>query len=178
MKSNEFTQQLVAFTGVEQQIATNKNLESLISSMSAQDMATAVGYLGSEITVKGNQGMLSNGSAKWTYNLATTADQVQLTVMNAQGATVYSGVGDPHAGSHSFNWDGKGFNGSVLPDGIYSLNVKAATADGTAVANTVYQKGVVTSIDTSSGQSQFSLNGLLVPRSSVVSVAIPGVKTN
>lgn len=171
MKSNEFTQQLVSFTGVEQQIATNKNLESLISSMSSQDMSSAVGYLGSTVTAKSDQGMLSGGAAAWTYNLNTSADQVKLTVKDSHGVTVYTEAGDPKAGTHTFSWNGKGFSGSQ-PDGIYTLSVDAATADGTSVSSTIYQKGKVTSIDTSNGQSQFSLNGLLIPRSAITSVAI------
>ena len=178
MKSNEFTQQLVSFTGVEQQINTNKNLESLISSMTAQQTSNAVNYLGSKVTATTNQGQLSGGSAAWSYNLPTTASQAQITIKDANGVTVYTGTGDPTAGTHTVNWDGKGLNGSTLPNGTYTLSVDAATADGTAVNSSIYQTGTVTSIDTANGQSQLSLNGLLIPLSAVTSVALPQAAAN
>src|SRR3954470_17819141 len=51
MDSNQFTQQLVQFSQVEQQINANKNLESLVSMSKAQGATSAVGYLGKTLTV-------------------------------------------------------------------------------------------------------------------------------
>src|SRR5258707_239440 len=45
MDSNQFTQQLVEFSQVEQQINTNDNLKSLISLGQSRSAADAVGYL-------------------------------------------------------------------------------------------------------------------------------------
>jgi flagellar basal-body rod modification protein FlgD len=173
MDSNQFTQQLVAFSGVEQQITTNKNLENMISSLASQQMAGAVSYLGAQVTANTNQGQLSNGQASWTYSLASTADAANITIKNSQGVTVYTGSGDAGAGSHTFNWNGKGMNGSTVPDGTYNMSVSAATADGTGVTAGVFQTGKVTSVDTANGVSQLSLNGILVPMSSVIAVGLP-----
>ena len=43
---NEFTDQLVSFTNVEQSIATNKNLEQLLASYQSNELASAVSYIG------------------------------------------------------------------------------------------------------------------------------------
>jgi flagellar basal-body rod modification protein FlgD len=53
MDTNQFTQQLVQFSGVEQQIQTNSYLENLITSTEAQSVNAAVNYLGSTVTVAG-----------------------------------------------------------------------------------------------------------------------------
>src|SRR5712675_2430466 len=50
MDSNQFTQQLVQFSQVEQQINANKNLESLISLTKARGAIDAVSYLGKKLT--------------------------------------------------------------------------------------------------------------------------------
>src|ERR1051326_9398368 len=50
MDSNQFTQQLVQFSQVEQQINSNKNLESLISLTKSQTTTAAVSYLGKTLT--------------------------------------------------------------------------------------------------------------------------------
>src|SRR3954469_19130365 len=51
MDSNQFTQQLVQFSQVEQQINSNKNLESLIALTKSQTAADAVSYLGKTLTL-------------------------------------------------------------------------------------------------------------------------------
>jgi hypothetical protein len=50
MDSNQFTQQLVQFSQVEQQINSNKNLESLIALTKSQSATSAVSYLGKTLT--------------------------------------------------------------------------------------------------------------------------------
>src|ERR1700677_2198810 len=69
MDSNQFTQQLVEFSQVEQQINTNTNLQTLITQGQSQSGAYATGYLGKTVTVSGGQGALTNGEATWNYNL-------------------------------------------------------------------------------------------------------------
>src|ERR1051325_236388 len=51
MDSNQFTQQLVEFSQVEQQINSNQNLESLISLTKNQTSQSAVSYLGKTLTL-------------------------------------------------------------------------------------------------------------------------------
>src|SRR5215213_9555272 len=69
MDSNQFTQQLVQFSQVEQQIHSNKNLESLISLTKASGAADAVSYLGKTLTVTDGNAALMNGQANWAYAL-------------------------------------------------------------------------------------------------------------
>src|SRR4051812_47380500 len=51
MDSNAFTQQLVMYSQVEQQIDTNTNLKSLISQGATSAAAMAATYLGKEVSV-------------------------------------------------------------------------------------------------------------------------------
>src|SRR5271154_1591718 len=53
MDSTQFTQQLVEYSQVEQQINTNTNLTNLISLQQTNSGAAAVGYLGKEVTATG-----------------------------------------------------------------------------------------------------------------------------
>src|SRR5580658_9796356 len=69
MDSNTFTQQLVEFSQVEQQINTNNNLQSLIGQGSSNTGAYAVSYLGKAVTVSNGQAPLADSSAIWAYNL-------------------------------------------------------------------------------------------------------------
>src|SRR5690242_8555320 len=69
MDSNQFTQQLVEFSQVEQQINTNDNLKTLISLGQSRSAADAVGYLGKAVTVSNGDAALANGTANWNYQL-------------------------------------------------------------------------------------------------------------
>src|SRR6201985_2858476 len=53
MDTNQFTQQLVEYSQVEQQIDTNTNLQSLITQGGTQNAAYAPSYLGKNVTVSG-----------------------------------------------------------------------------------------------------------------------------
>lgn len=149
MDSSEFTQQLVQFSGVEQSIHTNKNLETLIGLTYAQSATNAVGYLGRTVTVAGGRAALSNGTAGWDYILPQAAAVTIFTVTDATGRVVYTGAGNKSAGAHRFVWDGRDNRGTKLPDGTYTLTVTARAADGTAIPASVSSRGRVDEIELS-----------------------------
>jgi flagellar basal-body rod modification protein FlgD len=151
MDSNQFTQQLVQYSQVEQQINTNDNLKTLINQGSTQTGAYGVSYLGKAVTVANGQAPLANSQAIWAYNLDGAAAQAQLTVTDAKGNVVYTSPAETTAGSHVFNWDGKNTGGTQLADGTYKLTVAAKAADGSAVNSTVTSTGVVSEVDMTSG---------------------------
>ena len=51
MDSNQFTQQLVMYSQVEQQITTNDNLKSLITQGTSNASTMAASYLGKKVSV-------------------------------------------------------------------------------------------------------------------------------
>src|ERR1700755_2209849 len=73
LDTNQFTQQLVEFSGVEQQLKTNDLLDSLVTNAAANRAASAAGYLGATITADGSTTSLSDGAAQWTFNAAKPA---------------------------------------------------------------------------------------------------------
>jgi flagellar basal-body rod modification protein FlgD len=171
MDSNQFTQQLVEFSQVEQQINTNDNLKTLIGQGSNQTGAYAVSYLGKAVTVTNGKAPLANGQAIWNYNLDAAAAQTVLAVTDANGQTVFAGPGETTAGHHVFNWDGKSNNGAQLPDGTYKLTVSAAAGDGTTVQNEVSTAGVVSEVDMTGGTPQLMIGPMEISLSDVAGVA-------
>lgn len=169
MDTSQFTQQLVEYSQVEQQIDTNTNLQSLITQGTSQSAAYATSYLGKTVTVSGGEGSLQGGTAQWTYNLATTATSNTLTVTDAKGNTVYSTAGKTTAGNNSFTWNGQDSAGNQLPDGTYTLSVKAA-AGSNAVTSSVSSTGTVSEVDMSNGAPQLLIGAMQVPLTSISSV--------
>src|ERR1044071_6792376 len=171
MDSNEFTQQLVMYSQVEQQISTNDNLKTLISQGSSNAATMAASYLGKKVSVTTGNASLSGGSANWTYNLSGKAATTQLSVVNASGKTVYTTTGKTTAGNSSFAWDGKDNNGNQLPDGTYKLTVTAADAAGNDIKTSVASAGTVGQIDMTVSPPKLVVGGMEVDLSDIAAVA-------
>jgi flagellar basal-body rod modification protein FlgD len=167
MDSNQFTQQLVAFSGVEQQINTNDNLQSLIALSLSQQASAAVNYIGHSVVMTSGKGALQSGAVDWTYNLSAASSATTLTVKDASGKVVYSTGGETAQGNNDFSWDGKDQNGNQLPDGQYTLSVTATAADGSAVSSTIASKALVTAVDMSGNTPMLVLGAMEIPLSDV-----------
>jgi flagellar basal-body rod modification protein FlgD len=170
MDSNQFTQQLVMYSQVEQQIDTNDNLKTLITQGTSNAASMTTSYLGKKVSVTNGQASLTNGSATWTYNLKTLAATTQLTVSDANGKTVYAGTGGTASGNNTFTWDGKDTNGNQLPDGPYKLTVTAADSGGNTVTNTVVSVGTVSQIDMTGATPQLIVGNMEVGLGDVATV--------
>ncbi len=152
MDTNQFTQQLVQFSGVEQQIQTNSYLESLITSTQAQAVNAVVGYLGSTITADGTTTNLQGGSATWLLDTDASADASTITITDKNGFEVYSTPRDIPRGESTFTWDGRMSNGQMAPQGAYSIQVFGNTANGTFVDVDTAISGEVTAVDVTGGE--------------------------
>jgi flagellar basal-body rod modification protein FlgD len=167
MDSTQFTQQLVEYSQVEQQINTNTNLSSLISLQQAGAGAASVGYLGKNVTVTNGNAALTNSSATWNYALPANAATTTLTVTNASGQTVYSGPGATASGSNTFTWNGQNNNGNQQADGTYTLAVSSKDANGNAITPTITSTGTVSEINMSGGSPQLMIGSMAVPLTAI-----------
>src|ERR1700761_1036182 len=170
MDSNQFTQELVQFSGVEQQINTNDNLKTLISLQQNSAGTSASGYLGKTITVTNGQAALEGGEADWSYALGSAAVSNTLTVTNSAGQVVYSGAGQTAEGQHDFSWNGQSTSGTQLPDGTYTLSVNATDSTGAAVTDAIASKGVVGEVNMTSGTPQLMIGQMAVALSDVSAI--------
>jgi flagellar basal-body rod modification protein FlgD len=171
MDSNQFTQQLVMYSQVEQQIQSNDNLKTLISQGQSNAGTVATSYLGKKVSVTNGQASLMGGAANWTYSLDSAAATTNLTISNASGKVVYTGKGDATAGTHTFAWDGKDNNGNQLNDGTYKLTVTAADTANNAVTTTVASAGVVGQIDMTGGTPKLVVGTMEIGPEDIAAVA-------
>ena len=155
--TTEFTNQLVNFSNVEQAIATNQNLESLVelTQMSQQNTMAAnmINYLGKSIGTNLNVSELKGGNATWNIDLGSSADAVTYEIYNQDGTVVYSETADgAPSGEQQFSWDGTKSNGSAAEDGAYYLVVTAETEGGSDVSVGYSFEGIATSVETINGE--------------------------
>lgn len=169
----EFTRQLVQYSGVEQQINTNKNLETLIAMQQQSAAGLAVSYVGKDVIGPGNTARLSDGAATWHYGVPSGASEVAILVRDANGRVVYAAEGAATPGINGFQWDGNDSRGNPMPDGIYSISVSGRAADGSAVTITPMIRGRVSAVDFVGTEPLLNVNGIGLPMSKVTSVIDP-----
>jgi len=173
MNSDQFTQELVQFSGVEQQINTNDNLKTLISLQQGSASQNAINYLGKNITITDGSGQLADGEAHWSYALGSAAAATAITITDANGKVVYTAKGATGAGQHDLDWNGKDNSGNQLDDGSYKLAVSALASDGSTVTSAVASEGVVSEVNFTGSEPYLMVGSMAVPVSSVSAINMP-----
>lgn len=154
--SNQFTQQLVQYSQVEQQIQTNETLKGLVDQQRTNSAAAAVGYLGRSAEIAGAAATLTKDGAQWSYQLAAGALSTRLAVLDGSGRTVFETAGNTAAGDHAFAWDGATAQGARAPAGTYRLQVTSIDGKGEAISTTIAQRVRITGVDFASNTPRIS----------------------
>lgn len=170
LDSTQFVDQLVSFSGVEQQIAQNQNLESLLIVQSAAAQTSSVGYIGRVATALTPDSRLQDGAASWQYELPEDATTTNLIVRDSSDRIVYRANGETTTGRQNFSWDGTTSSGTTAPDGIYSLEINAVGENGGTIAAEIRASARVTGIDLSGSEVVVEMGGVEVPLSSVLAL--------
>ncbi|WP_319530041.1 flagellar hook capping FlgD N-terminal domain-containing protein [uncultured Cohaesibacter sp.] len=172
MDSSQFTQQLVQFSSVEQQIKSNEQLENLASMMTSSNALGVLNFVGTTVTIDGTKAYLNDyGSATFAFESAGEGS-ADITISNANGQIVYSesGVGIS-PGNQAFNWDGTDNAGNRLAKGTYTISINATDANDDAISITTDTTGVVENVDISSSEPMLVVGGQQIPTSQIKSVA-------
>ena len=172
MDTNQFTQQLVQFAGVEQQLKSNDRLDSILTASKSASSASATSYIGKSITADGSSSQLSNGSASWTLTPARAASKAVVTILDSKNNVVATQTTSLTAGSQTYSWNGKTSAGLTAPDGTYAIKVSASDATGTNVAVDTQLNGTVDSVDLSGTAPVLMIGSQKVPLSSVQSIGL------
>ena len=172
MDANSFTQELVEFSSVEQQIDMNTNMQTLISMQQTTEATSAMQLVGSNVTISGNSSTLSNATntpASWSLTTTTPAT-ANVTITSAAGTTAYTGTVALNAGTQAYNWSGQGNNGQTWPDGAYTISINATGANGQSVTVSTQTQGTVTGVNLSSTPPTLTVNGQSVQISQITSI--------
>src|SRR5215470_9999330 len=158
LDTNQFTQQLVEFAQVEQQLRSNDQLAALVSLQQAVQSTQALNFVGENVTVKSDTAQLANGSATWTMSTPKPSSAT-LNISNSSGQLIYSGTMTLQAGPNTFKWNGQGNNGTQWPDGTYTIAVTAKDSSGQSVDVSTVVTGIVNSVDLTQNPPVLSVNG-------------------
>ncbi len=146
LDTNAFTQQLVQFSSVEQQLKTNDFLSALVQANTNSVQTNAVAYIGKTVAADGVRSELVNGKAVWNFSLEDAATAT-VTIKDKDGNVVYTEKGNLQAGQGQFTWNGKTSTGGKAPDGSYTISMTGINAEGKTVPISTQFTGVVTGVD-------------------------------
>lgn len=175
LDTKDFTNQLVQFSQVEQQINMNSSLTKLISATNLNQQTQALDYIGKEVDAPGATTYAAAGKgAQWTYDLPKDASSVTLKVLDKAGNVVWTGTGEDKTGLHEFKWDGKNSStGEAAPAGDYTLKVEAKDAKNANIEAEITMRGKVDAVEMDNGEILLVVGSSRLNLSDVTGVHIP-----
>jgi flagellar basal-body rod modification protein FlgD len=157
LDTNQFTQQLVQFAGVEQQLKSNDQLKSLIDIEKSAQATQALVYVGNTVAVDGSTAQFDTSA---TWNFQTEKDtSATITITSSTGQTAFTGSYSLKQGNSSFVWDGKGNDGVQWPAGTYTMTATGKDSSGNSVAISTEVQGIVDSVDLTASPPLLSIGG-------------------
>jgi len=174
MDSTEFTNQLVMFSQLEQEIKANENLEQVVALQQSAEATAALSYLGTEIEAQSSAVYLDNGSTQFSYDMPAGAHTASITVFNADGAIIKTLPAESGPGHHSGSWDGLNEQSVLQTDGVYSILVSAVDQDNAPLDPVaVFLKGTATGVTQEAGQTFVQVGPINIPLTSIFAAATP-----
>jgi flagellar basal-body rod modification protein FlgD len=170
LDTNQFTQQLVQFAGVEQQLKTNDALSQLVTLQQTTQATQALGFVGKTALVDGSTATMKNSSATWHLNVPSDST-VDITIANASGQTVFTGKYTASAGADiPFTWNGQGNDGTQWPDGKYTISATGKDVANNNVGIAAQVQGTVASVDLTQSPPLLNIDGTSYTLSQVKSI--------
>ena len=169
LDTNQFTQELVQFSGVEQQINTNASLTQLIQLTQSGQVMQGTSMTGKQVTVTATQVPLQGGKGIVGFT-APVAEPAAIVIAGANGQVIRSVSLNAAAGQNSWSWDGTDNSGATVPDGAYNVSVIGANADGSTSPLSFTVTGTATGVQNTSSGLQLDLGVLTVGFGAVQSV--------
>ncbi len=170
LDTNQFTQQLVEFSAVEQAVKSNDLLSKIVSANTANASSTAIGYIGKVVEAAGTLTSLKAGNANWTYAMNQESPEASVTIRNASGAIVFTELTQLESGTNTYSWDGTTSSGGTAPEGTYSISINAKDENGDNISVSTSVTGTVTGVEFDGAEPVLIVGTARVTLSSVKSV--------
>jgi flagellar basal-body rod modification protein FlgD len=151
MDSSQFTNQLVQYSSVEQQINQNKRLDQLISLQTSTNTYAAANFIGNTVAVDSNILSLQGGQGTFQYTIDHQGEKALLRIADAKGNVVAIQEANADVGTYQVNWNGQDASGNQLPDGVYQISVQYEDSAGQDYSAPITVYGTVDSADIKDG---------------------------
>jgi flagellar basal-body rod modification protein FlgD len=146
MDSAQMTSQLAQISTVDGIERLNATLQKMLGNTADAQAMQAAALVGRGVLVPGSALQLVEGAAVGALELAGPADEVTVTIKDANGLVQRTlNLGALPAGVNGFAWDGKNDAGAPVADGRFSMSI-AAEQGGKKVTADALALGMVSSI--------------------------------
>ncbi len=171
MDSTEFTNQLVAFSGVEQQINANSKLDSMVSLGLGTAFSSSLNYVGKNVSYLSSESYFDGTKpVKINYSIDGASVDTTINIFSEDGDLIMS-QGVPNAqDATEFIWDGKDENGIIQPIGTYEIRVDAIDEQNAPLKTTTVVNGHVSGIETQNGTTFLLVGERAVSIGNVINV--------
>ena len=150
--TTEFTNQLVNFAGVEQQINANQKLDALVSLNLGSSFSSALNYVGKNISYLSSEAYFDGSTPiNIDYAIDGTPVSTNIKILDDSGDVIFSQDINGSDTAKNFVWDGKDNNGLLVPEGTYEVRVDAFDGQDNVLSSTTVITGHVTGIETQNG---------------------------
>lgn len=159
MDPTTFLGQLAQFTTVQGIQSLNDSFSTLATSLQSNQALQASQLVGHGVMLPSTESVLVDGQLYGAVELPSSG-QVTVDIADASGQIVRSiDLGVQPAGIAQFSWDGSTGDGSVLPDGRYTLSARQSAGGSTSSAST-YAIAQVSSVSLAPEGLNLNLVGL------------------
>lgn len=168
--TSEYTQQLVQYSQVEQQIQQNGTLTDILSQLTSSQMAQYSSFIGKDARFDSAVAGLGDDPAHWTYYVNGTPASVTATISDANGKVVQTVTLDPEA-QGEYQWDGTQADGTTAASGAYTLAVTATDAAGNTLDTMINSVARVSDVVTDGSTIMLGVNGIRMSVDGLVALA-------
>ena len=146
----QMVDQMTQYSQLEQLTEMNEKMDSLTDSINSLGAVSGLGYIGKQVEAEGYAVSKDGEDVSTLYlTLDEDAAELALNLYDSNGSIVdtqtFTDIG---SGTVAFTWDGTGYDGDEVGDGIYYAVAKAYDADGDKVGCTTTTTGTVTGVST------------------------------
>ena len=174
LDSNEFTNQLVQFSQVEQGINTNSKLDDLVSLQLGNAATSALDYVGLDVTYVSAEIAHEEGQESTVrYSLDGNATVSKINIFDEAGQLVFSGDAERGAGAHTFEWNGRDLLNNEMPTGTYVVRIDSLDANEDTVDTTTVVQSRVRGIEQQNGRVFALVGERAVSISEILSAVVP-----
>ena len=160
MDNAQMTSQLAQINTVNGIEKLNAAISRLVDFYEGGQAMQAADMIGKHVLVAGKDLQLTNAGGIAGYNLTTPADEVKVTIKDANGLVMRTlSLGQAEAGTGNFFWDGRTDAGETAVNGNYRFELEATRA-GNVVAGETLTVGTVNAVTRTSNGFELDLGEL------------------
>ena len=169
--STEFTNQLVSFAGVEQQINSNQRLESLVSLALGTSFSSSLNYVGKDVSYISAEAYFDGTKPiEVDYAVDGTSVDTTINIFDEEGTLVFTQKISDDDDVESFVWDGKNSGGFLQPEGTYEIRIDALDGQNNPLTATTVVSGHVKGVETQNGTTFLLVGERAVSVGNVINV--------